>query len=202
MYIDALECKDSLLKISSSKFVTKYMMNSLPFVFGKDYNLYIEWQHDMSNLLSIDPKDIIITGSSSIGFSLNPNNNFSEFNDKSDIDIAIISNYHFNLAWSEIKKINFLTIDSKIKNSVIDHKERLIYYGTIATDKIWSELSFGPYWDKCINDLRKKYDQTSLGNRDWNFRIYTDNDSFRSYQCVAVKKASSKLRNELINGGV
>lgn len=193
----ALLCKDDLLKYSSSKFVTKYIMDSTPSIFLDNKELYLEWQHDLSDKLNVDPKDIIITGSSTLGFSLNPVKNFSEFNENSDIDIGIISNYYFNLAWSEIKNIkNYNQLSNRMQNSIDDHKSKYIYYGTIATDKIWTKLSFGPSWEQTMTTLRKKYSTTVIGDRVWNFRIYIDNDAFRTYQCLSVKKAGHKLLSD------
>ena len=88
-------------------------------------------------------RDIIITGSACVGYSLNPRKNFRKFRETSDIDVGIISNYYFDIAWHELRNQKYYKLDNNMKNALEEHKNRLIYWGTIATDKILPLLSFG-----------------------------------------------------------
>ncbi|MEL7124434.1 MAG: hypothetical protein AAFO07_33670, partial [Bacteroidota bacterium] len=71
-----------------------------------------------------------------------------------------------------------------------DHRERLIYWGTIATDRIVQILPFGENWLKAMEDMRK-IDPTI--DREINFRIYKDFESLREYQSNCISKLKDKL---------
>ena len=53
----------------------------------------------MANKFNIPPTEVFICGSALLGFSLSPHKNFASFNDKSDIDIVIISKRLFDKFW-------------------------------------------------------------------------------------------------------
>ena len=40
--------------------------------------------------------------------------NFKKFNDKSDIDVGIISNYYFDIAWHELRNQKYYKLDNHI----------------------------------------------------------------------------------------
>ena len=66
----------------------------------------------------------------------------------SDIDVAIISHHHFDLAWHELRNLgaNYYSLNTLQRDSIDKHKSKYIYWGTIATDKILPVLSFGKEW--------------------------------------------------------
>ena len=78
----------------------------------------------------------------------------------------------------------------KEKDSIRDHRERLVYWGTIATDKIIQILPFGKEWINAIDEMRK-IDPTI--DRDINFRIYKDFESLREYQSQGIGKLKDKI---------
>ncbi len=82
--------KQELESSTTSIFITKWILEHTPYVFEDYETEYISWRHEIAEKLRIDARDIIITGSASLGFSLNPNKNFKSFDKKSDIDISIM----------------------------------------------------------------------------------------------------------------
>lgn len=185
--------KDDLIAISPAVFASKWIMERTPYIFqGKEIEYY-EWKHKMASGIQVDARDIIITGTACLGYSLNPNKNFKKFNDKSDIDVGIISNYYFDIAWHELRNQKYYKLDNHMKRAVEDHKNRLIYWGTIATDKILPILSFGKRWNEVVVQLKCK---PPINGRDINYRIYKDNQSFRDYQINGIKECQ-----EIILGG-
>ena len=93
--------KQELESSTTSIFITKWILEHTPYVFEDYETEYISWRHEIAEKLRIDARDIIITGSASLGFSLNPNKNFKSFDKKSDIDISIISHHYFDVAWHD-----------------------------------------------------------------------------------------------------
>ena len=168
-------------------------MEKTPDIFYNKEMQYYEWKHKMASGLQVDARDIIVTGSACLGYSLNPKKNFKKFNEKSDIDVGVISNDYFDIAWHELRNKKYYKLDNNMKRALEDHKNRLIYWGTIATDKILPLLSFGKHWNKVINELKCI---PPVNDREINFRIYKDNKSFRDYQLNSIKEC-----REILLGG-
>ena len=180
--------KQDIISITPDIFISKWIMECTPIIFNEDKKMFYDWKHKLATEIQVDPRDIIITGSASIGCSLNPNKNFKLFNEKSDIDVAIISNHYFDMAWHELRLIKYYKLDSSMRNAIEEHRSRLIYWGTIATDKILPILSFGRKWNEIVAVIKH---EAPVDSRDINFRIYKDNKSFRDYQINSIKECRS-----------
>ncbi len=188
-----INIKNELLSVPPDVFISKWIMEKTPDIFYNKEMQYYEWKHKMASGLQVDARDIIVTGSACLGYSLNPKKNFKKFNEKSDIDVGVISNYYFDIAWHELRNKKYYKLDNNMKRALEDHKNRLIYWGTIATDKILPLLSFGKHWNKVINELKCI---PPVNDREINFRIYKDNKSFRDYQLNSIKEC-----REILLGG-
>lgn len=172
------EVRQDLELLPTSSFITKWVLEHTPYIFCNNIMDYISWRELLAIEFGIDPSDIIVTGSACLGFSINPWKNFKEYDENSDIDVSIVSGYFFDTAWNELLQIERRRIPEKMKSALDEHKERLIYWGTIATDKILPLLSFGPSWHKIMLESRS---YEVLDGRDINFRIYKDRRSVRNY---------------------
>lgn len=182
--------KQELESSTTSIFITKWILEHTPYVFEDYETEYISWRHEIAEKLRIDARDIIITGSASLGFSLNPNKNFKSFDKKSDIDINIISHHYFDVAWHDLIHLSPAGISPKMKTALEDHRKRLIYWGTVATDKILPLLSFGGEWDRIIKTCQLP---EPLVDHEINFRIYKDALSIRNYIALSVNERKHAL---------
>lgn len=172
------EFKNDYNAHNSDFVVSKWIMEKIPHIFASDYTTFIKTKITLGKMLGVDSCAIVFVGSSSTGFSLNPSKNFKMYDDKSDIDIAIISNYHFNIAWHCIRNIDKNTQMPMVKAAIDDHRMRLVFWGTIATDKLLGILPFGKTWAAAIDELKKN---PIFEDRRINFRLYQDYDSLRAY---------------------
>ena len=180
----------SIIENSPERIVSLWLFNKVPYIFDDDIYKYVLWKHTLSEKLRIDPDSIIFTGSSAIGISLSPYKNFKEFSDDSDIDIAIISEYHFIESWRFLRSIGskYHMYSPKEKQAIRDHIERLIYWGTIATDKILHLLPFGKEWNEVVNKIKEN---EPIKGKDIKFRIYRDIESLRAYHANNIKALQS-----------
>jgi predicted nucleotidyltransferase len=87
------------------------VLDRVPFVFNDDRITFIQWKEELAERLGIDPKAMVLTGSASCGFSLNPYKNYREYNDQSDIDIALVSELHFDIAWKTLRNLGTKRLD-------------------------------------------------------------------------------------------
>jgi len=174
--------------------VSKWIVDRIPFVFEDNLESYIEWKENLAKELGVDSKAMIFVGSSGCGFSLNPSKNYKEFNDESDIDVAIVSQFYFDLAWHHLRNLNAkqrYSLTPKQQISVQEHVSRFIYWGTIATDTILEILPFGKHWILALERAKAK---KPIDNREIKIRLYRDFESLRAYQ----RNNFEKLRGELL----
>jgi hypothetical protein len=183
---------DAIQTLRPDQVLDRYLFHKTPYVFGDDRNGYLRWKHELASRLQVDVNEIVFVGSGAVGVSLNPEKNLTSFSGTSDIDIAIISNYYFGLAWRFLRAPGSLRsrLGPRELAAFDKHRTNYIYWGTIATDKILQFLPFGAQWMDHIAALQR-VDPTR--GRTINFRIYNDFDSLRSYQRVGVNKIRDRL---------
>lgn len=171
---------------------SKWIIEKVPFIFSDNLENYIKWKEILANKIGVDSKAIVVTGSASVGFSLNPDNNLREFNDKSDIDVAIVSQHYFDISWHFLRNIGTKRhgYNRKVNDSIDDHRNRLIYWGTIATDKIIQILPFGEKWITALNEM-STFEPTK--DRTINIRIYKDFEALRAYHLNSLKTIKDKI---------
>ncbi|MEQ3724350.1 hypothetical protein [Alcanivorax sp.] len=163
-----------------------WILNRTPYPFDGDTRLYENWRRELAQRIEVDSSEIVVTGSGAFGVSLNPNKNFREFNCRSDIDVAVISDYFFTSSWRYLRNLGsgIHGLPQPAKQSVRDHVQKYIYWGTIATDKLLPYLPFGKKWLEALDDMSKI--APTVG-RDIKIRVYKDFDSLRSYQVNNLK---------------
>ncbi len=164
--------------------VSKWIVEKIPAVFKGDLVEYLRIKDLIAKGLHVDMCSVIFVGSSCTGFSLSPHKDFKEFDDESDIDIAIISHHHFNIAWRWMRQVDLSTLSSKVRNHIKEHKKHFIFDGTIATDYILPHLPFGKLWGEVLSRISK---ELVFAGREIKFRLYQDHKSLVDYHINNIK---------------
>jgi hypothetical protein len=187
--LDAL--KDEILSRDERNFISRYLFETVPFIFQNDIEAWVSWKTELGRLIDVDPRDIVLTGSSAIGYSLNPYKSFRAFDENSDIDCGIVSYYHFDVAWRYLRqqRVEWLTLPSEVKDAIKMHAKNYIFSGTIATDRILSLLPYGKSWLDALEAM--SHVEPTVG-REVKLRIYKDFDALRGYQSMGVKNAKGR----------
>lgn len=185
----------SIKEKSPNEFLSEYIYDRIPFIFDEDRSSFISWKQQLSKIIHIDPYSILFVGSSALGFSLNPYKNLRPFDQKSDVDLAIISQYHFTMSWYYLRNNSHLRarLDQATITAWDEHVTRLIYWGTIATDKLLGILPFGEEWIQATNEMSRIQ---PTYNRQINLRIYSDYESLRAYQIMSITKLRETILAE------
>jgi len=173
-------------------FVSRYLLEPIPHVFFGDISLWVEWKTKLATHLEVDPYEIVVAGSGALGFSLNPKNELSAFNDSSDIDVCVISHSHFEAAWRYLRttKPSWLSLPKSTRNAFSAHRRNYVFEGAIATDLILPFLPFGKRWQAGLDEMAKV--EPTKG-REVKLRIYRDFDALRAYQIQGVIKAKTSI---------
>jgi hypothetical protein len=189
------EIQKALRTLPPTEFISTYFFDRLPHVFSEDRITCVAWKNALGNAIEIDPACITFVGSSATGVSLNPLKALKPFDDKSDIDVAVVSAYHFTVAWrylrTQTQRRN--QVDQKTRNAWDEHVKRFVFWGTIATDHLLGVFPFGKRWLDALGAMSRR--QPTIG-RDIRLRIYQDHDSLRAYQMVGVRSARDELLAE------
>lgn len=167
-------------------FVENHLFDRIPIVFSGDRSLFTCWKRHLGEKIEVDPACITIVGSAATGVSLNPAKNFKLFDDQSDVDVAIVSPYHFTVGWRYLRMngARRLRVDTRTRIAWDDHVNRYIYWGTLATDRLLGVLPFGRQWLEATSAMALL---TPTLGRSINLRIYTDYDSMRAYHVQGVR---------------
>ncbi|MDX8529908.1 hypothetical protein RFM41_11200 [Mesorhizobium sp. VK25A] len=183
--------KASIVKDGIDAAVATYLMDRVPFVFGDDRELYRVWKRKLANLIEIDPLNITIIGSGAVGFSLNPYKDFKVFSETSDIDVAVVSDYHFSVAWRALRATKLPDVrKAKDREAIKDHRSKYIYWGCIATDKVLGYLPFVRQWTEATSLMSA---EKPTEERDIKIRLYRDYESLRSYHMNGLETLLSTL---------
>jgi hypothetical protein len=176
----------SLRSSTPAAFVEDHLFDRIPAIFVNDRALFVNWKRALAEKIEVDPACITIVGSAATGASLNPSKNFKPFDSGSDVDVAIVSPYHFSVGWRYLRMngTRRLRVDARTRIAWDEHVSRYIYWGTIATDRLLGVLPFGLQWLHAISDVAQL--QPTLG-RSVNLRIYADYDSLRAYHVQGVR---------------
>lgn len=133
---------------SSSRFLEEYVFDRIPHVFANDRSLFVAWKRALAEAIDVDAACVTIVGGAAVGYSLNPVRNFKAFDEQSDVDVAIVSHYHFTVALRYLRTSSErrLRVDQRTRIAWDEHVRRYIYWGTVATDRLLGVLPFGLRW--------------------------------------------------------
>jgi hypothetical protein len=167
-------------------FIEHYLYDRIPNIFGGDRQSFINWRRTLSEKIEVDQACITIVGSAATGISLSPYKNFKAFDNRSDIDVAVVSPHHFSLGWRYLRMngLRRLRVDQRTRIAWDEHVNKYIYWGTIATDKLLGVLPYGKAWLSATSAL-SLIDPTV--GRDIKLRVYSDYDSLRAYQLQGIR---------------
>lgn len=192
MEITVEEFKNECLKKSPEIIVQQYLIEGHSYFFEKFYNLEEEYnfKKKLSQSLNIHIRDIVIVGSSKLGFSMKPEEEspglylFKEFDfcykktpeeEKSDIDVAIISGSVFDLHLLNLYEFTKSYSDTTSFYGKLNSFAKYIVKGWLRPDK----LPAGYNVLETINDLRTNL--KSKYGRKVNFGIYKSWHYFETY---------------------
>jgi hypothetical protein len=192
------EVKDQILQMDESSFISHYLFEHVPFIFSNNKTKWIEWNNSLSNKIDVDPHNITIIGSAAIGYSLNPHKGFKNFDNKSDIDCAIVSEYHFDLAWHHLRqaRTRWALIDKKTREAINIHRTEYLFAGTIVTDRILHVLPYASQWQSAFDEMEKIDPTKGFSVK---FRIYKDFHALRSYHLYNIQLLKSFIQEPKVD---
>jgi hypothetical protein len=174
--------------------VGRIVIDRLPFTFDTKQQ-YFHWREILAEGLQVDSRDIVVVGSAATGRSLSPRKRFRTFHANSDVDIAVISQTHFDRAWYWFRQADpvVLGLTDEPRRLFERHKQAYIFDGMIAANYFLSYLPFGSEWNRELQRAGQ-YLPPLLRGRMLSVRIYRDSDALRHAQMVSLAAYQRYLR--------
>lgn len=187
--------KDEVLRdlrsMSAEQFVSRRVLDRTPFAFDT-LDSFRSWISTFSATLGVSNNNIALVGSGAVGISLNPDKNYRDFDTRSDMDVAVISQRHFDEAWLFLRNNHhrrYRLTSPKQRLIWESHETRMIYWGALEADRLLPLLPFGRVWVPASTAASTD----AIGNRDVKFRIYRDAAALRLYHEKGVRFLQREL---------
>lgn len=168
-----------------------------PFAFeGKRYKDFVS---TICRELGVDPNGVFCLGSGAVGLSINPekmvdNKTLRKFHDKSDFDIAIISEVLFETAWRDLRTamqpVN-AQIDRDLRENISWQKKKF-FEGAILANKLLPWISFGNAWTFSLVKISQQVAEEFDREIEVNVWIYRDYWSVRNYVAQSIIQCRRK----------
>lgn len=184
--------REEILGRNLEELVCELLFERVPFLFGDSWEAYRRWKLEVAAAINVDPSEVVLIGSAAVGFSLDPFKNLPAMHAGSDVDVAVISDKHFSEAWHYLRTVDLTlgTLTARQKYAVLEHQQKYVYWGCIATDRLLAVLPFAKEWLAARSTLSARQ---PISDRTLNFRIYKDFRALRSYQLRGLNKLRTAL---------
>lgn len=155
------------------------------------YSQYDNFKKYVANKLEVHYNDIGIVGSAKLGFSLNPKKNYKNFDNKSDIDIIIVSQKLFNEFWAQYLKDSY-NPTTQIHN--ISWVSFCVFRKYMTLDSFRNNEYYNN-WVKKTSGFEKDIQLLFQIENEIHYRIFESWDSVRMYYISSINKI--KVTEEL-----
>lgn len=176
--------------ITELDIVQKYIIHRTPFIFNEDY--YYNLKKSIGDKYDVHYNDVKMVGSAKLGFSIAPNKLWKEFDDSSDIDMAIISKDIFESFWKQMHEFNLnINARSELEEKNFNKFKNYFFRGWIRPDLLPFNFAQKNDWF----DFFKSISYKQFGQRKITGAIYKDFYFFESYHTSNLKtlRAGGKI---------
>ena len=184
------EFQRDIVELTLSDVIRKHITTGVPHTI--DAGSYFEVRSQVASQFDLHPNDVIVVGSSRLGFSLKPKKRFLPI-EPADVDLAIVSEPLFNQYWDLIfdqvhRNRQWATSENRHRQFV-----RSLFSGWISPSKLPPIPSFtiSREWVEFFDFLSRS---RICGIRRISARLYRDWDRLEAYQGIHVSDCKKFLK--------
>lgn len=193
------EFKEFLINDTNSiqEIIERYLVFGTPYIYSGQEDMYYNLKQKISSFFNVNQRDIFMTGSSKLGFSISPTKLWRPIDGNpkkdSDIDIVIISNEIFDNYWKSIFSFKEKTIPTS--NIDENHGEFLEYFfkGWLRPDKFPYKYEGSDEWFEFFREISYKKE---FGSRKIAAAIYREEYFFNAYNIKNLNGIRTVLKNK------
>lgn len=196
------EIKNDLFNIDTKQFYMKHIVRTENWYFENVLNIpptdIIKAADDfkiiVSDALGVSYNSVMMVGSGKTGYSLSPSKKFKEFtiepdaDNKSDIDIAIISLPIFDKFWKTFRDAYDIT-----NKGAYRYISREIYRGYINERNINLIDQCRVIWKEISNEATRKLKQNMYFKHDISYRLYRSWEDFEEYNMESINELKMEV---------
>jgi hypothetical protein len=169
------------------------LLTGVPFAFKDDEASHGVLLSELATQLAINQDAINVIGSGRIGFSLNPEQFGKPFSEKSDIDVAIVSDILFDQAWFDMLRLGraYFKLRDDTKAWLESHRRSSIYWGFVRPELLPGVVRFSSKWFFTFKGLSRI---RALASRPISGRLYRTRDHLVVHQKYSFNEILKELR--------
>ncbi|WP_176544068.1 hypothetical protein [Priestia megaterium] len=177
--------------------IEEFLVFGTPYIYIGQEGVYYNLKKQVADFFNVNQRNIFITGSSKLGFSIAPSKLWRPIDGDpekdSDIDIVIISDKVFDYYWKSILDYNEKTIMPSKNNQ--KHAEFLDYFfkGWLRPDKFPYRYEGADEWFEFFRKISYKKE---FGGRKVAAAIYREEYFFNKYNTQNLNGIRTILRGE------
>lgn len=194
--------KNDLAELEVRQFYMKHIVKSNNWYFENVLHLpeieilqaVDEFKYIVSDNIGVSFNSVMMVGSGKTGYSLAPKKNFKSFEldteskNKSDIDVAIISNDLFKSFWDIFRKSYSVKYES-----VYGYIAREIYRGYINERNLREIDNCRREWNQLSVKSNKLLRSQLFLKHDITYRIYRSWEDFEEYNLASLKSMKARV---------
>lgn len=196
------EIKNDLLNVDTKQFYMKHIVRTDNWYFENILNIppveIVKASDDfkiiVSEALGVSYNSVMMVGSGKTGYSLSPSKKFKKFtvepdaDNKSDIDIAIISLPIFDRFWKTFRSSYDIT-----NKTAYRYISREIYRGYINERNINLIEPCRAMWKEISNESSRKLKQNMYFKHDISYRLYRSWEDFEEYNIESINELKMEV---------
>lgn len=150
-------------QFSDLQIVRKYLCHGAPYIFEAHDELYLDLKDKVADFFKVSTLNVVIIGSSKLGFSIKPDQLWKHIHQESDIDIAIINEEVFDLYWKDLFELN-VKIMARTEEEDRKHQsfKDYLFKGWLRPDLFPFEYSKKREWSVFTRSLYNVYDKRKI----------------------------------------
>jgi len=195
--------KEDLHNLEAKEFYKKYILKSNNWYFETVLSIpeknvidvMDDFKEIVSSNLDVDFNGVTMVGSGKLGYSLAPKKKFKQFEldteseNKSDIDIAIVSPEIFDYFWRLLRQS--FTIKDKYAYDFISTE---IYRGYLNESSLKKISECRKEWQLLSSKCNKMLKSKLYFKHNITYRIYRNWKDFEEYNLISIKSAQREVR--------
>lgn len=193
--------KTDLLNSSVRSFYMKYLLRADNWYFENVLNIdekdiihaVDDFKMLVSDAMGIGFNNVVMVGSAKTGYSLSPKKFLKSFTDdgdeKSDIDIAIISSQLFDFFW-KLFRVSYDVTNEKFYKYI----SRGIYRGYISDTDLYSIEKCRMEWLEKSNEATRQLQRKMYFKHEIHYRIYRDWKDMEEYHIQSIEQLKGVIK--------
>jgi len=177
--------------LSHNDVVDRHVLFGTPYIFRAEEDMYYSLKKVIAEEFAVSTSNVFMAGSAKLGYSIAPKKLWRPIQEKSDIDMVIVSNQLFDLFWKELLDFNInLTYRNEKEQEMYDEFLEYFFKGWLRPDKFPFKYPSKQKWfDFFASISYKEYDKRKVTGA-----IYRSEHFFKLYHELNVKKLRSGVR--------